>query len=92
MSISLINLSIQGVTTFDNQRFYIDFFNHSRVFQNELDEKIVSRLSGSNYKNHIIALAGINASGKTSALNLILFALEVFVKGTSLNESGKSYF
>ena len=50
-----------------------------------MESHVVTHLAGSNYRNNVIVLAGINASGKTTALKLINFVLDVFVTGKSLN-------
>ncbi len=88
MSVSLVDVRIKGVKTFENQEFYVDFRNDKRVSTHEVYDKVVSRMAGTNYRNHVIAMAGINASGKTTALKLIDFVLKVFISGEALNSSG----
>lgn len=77
----LIDLKINGVKTFENQEFSINFRNTKRVSHASHDKFIVTPLSGRNYFNNVVAFAGINASGKTTALKLIDLALEVFING-----------
>ncbi|KAF1303509.1 AAA family ATPase [Enterococcus sp. JM9B] len=85
MSISIIDIEIDGVHIFKDEKFYINFRNESRVFEEEKENHVVSKLMGNNYRNNVVALAGINASGKTSSLYLINFIMMVFIMGEGLN-------
>ena len=85
MGISLIDVAIEGIKTFRDERFYIDFRNEKRVTAADKEDHVVTQLAGTNYRNHVIAIAGINASGKTTAVKLIKFVLKVFLHGTSLS-------
>lgn len=82
---NIIDIEVKGSKIFKNDYFYVEFRNTQRVFQDEIENHIVTKLSGSNYRNHIMAFAGVNASGKTTALKLINFILEIYIKGKSLN-------
>lgn len=86
MSVSLVDLKIKGVKTFANEEFYINFRNEKRGTASDIEKHVVTTMAGSNYRNNVIALAGVNASGKTTALRLINFALLVFIAGDSLNQ------
>lgn len=76
------------------------YFDHMKMFKNgimELDlfasdkvpasDESVAELARPIYSNNIIALAGINASGKTTALNLIELACRI-VDGSPINGAG----
>lgn len=91
MSIALVDMKIKGVKTFQDDTFNMDFRNEKRVSRYGVDEHLVSNMAGSNYRNHVIALAGINASGKTTSLKLIQFVLRVFISGQSLNPCEQLY-
>ena len=78
------------------------YFDHLKMFENgtlEMDlyatdkvpasDESAFRLDGSLYSNSIIALAGINASGKTTTLNLIDLACDI-VNGAPINQAGLS--
>ena len=78
------------------------YFDHLKMFENgtlEIDlyaaDKVPSsdesafRLDGSLYSNNLVALAGINASGKTTTLNLIDLACDI-INGAPINQSGLS--
>lgn len=86
MNISLVDIKIKGVKTFADDEFYINFRNEKRGTASDVENHIVTPMSGSNYRNNVIALAGVNASGKTTALKLINFILQVFIAGESLNQ------
>lgn len=86
MAVSIVDLKIVGVKTFANDTFEVGFRNEKRVFKEEIDRGVVTNLAGTNYRNNVIAVAGINASGKSTALRLIDFAVRVFIQGQSLNE------
>lgn len=87
MAFHLVDIKINGIKTFKDNEFYLNFRNERRVFDFELDEKVLSPLSGRNYRNHIIAIAGINASGKTSVLNILQLIFNVFWQGAPLNQA-----
>lgn len=85
MRVSLIDLKIQGVKTFADDTFYINLRNEKRRTASDVDDNTMTTMAGSNYRHNVIVLAGVNASGKTTALKLIEFALRVFILGDSLN-------
>lgn len=85
MSTHLLDVHVEGLKNFANNEFYVDFRNEKRVNEFELEEHVVTRLSGTNYRNNLMVFAGINASGKTTALRLLDYILNVFISGESLN-------
>lgn len=84
MEIKLLRTSIEGLKLFENNRMDLNFIATKKVKQEEVDEHIVEHLIGSIYKQNLIAFAGINASGKTTALKLITMILELFMQNKSL--------
>lgn len=87
MSLSLIELKISGVKIFKNQIFNVTFRNTDRITNHDKNNNVVSHLYGpSNYRNNVLAFAGINASGKTSSLELIKFVLDTYLQGKSIQE------
>lgn len=81
----LLDVTIKGVKTFKNKTFKFNFLTERRGFKSEIEDSVISPLSGSNYRNHVLAITGINASGKTTTLNLLYFILQVYLMGESLN-------
>lgn len=87
MGLKLLRFSIEGLKIFANERLEINFLNEKRVSTGQAAEHVVEKLSQSVYKNNVMAIAGINASGKTTTLNLIKFVMDVFFCGESSNEN-----
>lgn len=74
----LLSLSFDHVNLFEDGAFGIDFFAGDKV---PAGDESVTLLEKPLYINNVVALAGINASGKTTALRLITLALALFKGG-----------
>ncbi len=77
----ILKISVDGLMLF-NDKVSIDFFAEQRVIKDNSD--MLSNAFKNVYTNNVISVVGINASGKTSVLKLISFALEL-INGQSLN-------
>ena len=66
----ILRLRVNGLPLYKNE-FDISFYAVQRVHKNHLNS--VFNLFGNIYVNTIEAFAGINASGKTTALNVVSF-------------------
>lgn len=77
----ILKISADGLMLF-NDKVSIDFFAEQRVIKDNSD--MLSNVFKNIYTNNVISVVGINASGKTSVLKLISFALEL-INGQSLN-------
>ncbi len=77
----ILKISADGLMLF-NDKVSIDFFAEQRVIKDNSD--MLSNVFKNVYTNNVISVVGINASGKTSVLKLISFALEL-INGQSLN-------
>lgn len=77
----ILKISADGLMLF-NDKVSIDFFAEQRVIKDNSD--MLSNIFKNVYTNNVISVVGINASGKTSVLKLISFALEL-INGQSLN-------
>lgn len=77
----LLRVYFDHLRMFENGLFEIDLFATDRVPSND---ESASELSRPIYSNNIVAMAGINASGKTTALNLIELACRI-VSGSPVN-------
>lgn len=69
---------------YDNNCFEMDFTTSKRVYEEDKEENIVSNIVNSIYKFNSISLVGINASGKTTTLNIISDIIGLYIDNTSL--------
>lgn len=76
----LLRMSFDNVKMFENGKLNLDFFAQNKVFAND---ESVTLLEKPIYKSSVVAIAGINASGKSVALSLVDLALRV-VEGRSI--------
>lgn len=84
VDMKLLKIRFDHVKMFEDGIFELDFYASDRVPSS--DESVFA-LGKPVYSNCIVALAGINASGKTTALNLIELACRV-ANGTPLGAPG----
>lgn len=77
----LIKLSVDGLPLFKD-KIDIDFYTEQKVMSD--NNEMLSNPFGKIYLNNILSVVGINASGKTSLLKVITFALN-FLNGESIN-------
>lgn len=76
----LLKISFDHLRMFENGLFEMDFYASDKV---PAGDESVAQLAGRIYSNNVVGLAGINASGKTTALALIELAGRI-VEGLSL--------
>lgn len=76
----LLSLSFDHVKLFENGTVSIDFFASDKV---PAGDESTTPLEKPLYINNVIAFAGINASGKTTILRLVAFALAIIQRGVS---------
>lgn len=81
----LLRTEIFNLNRFENGTFIFDFVNGKRVFETEIDNRVVYPIMNNTYIHTAISLLGINASGKTSALTLLTQMLDVFIQNESLD-------
>lgn len=79
----LLKVSFDNVKMFKDGRFELDFFASDRVVSGE---ESVHEIKKSLYANNVLALSGINASGKTISLSLLRFVLNI-LEGKSLDSA-----
>ena len=80
-SIKMLRIRYENIRLFHEGRFEFSFMAEDRVS----DPTQVFQLRRNLYTQKLIVLAGINASGKTSALKLIYFAASILLRHASLN-------
>lgn len=78
-------MKVQGIKTFENHLFEMNFINEQRVYRDEKEAHVVSVIEGSVTTNNVLAFAGVNASGKTTSLMVIDYVLGVLFLGRSAN-------
>lgn len=84
--IKLLKTTIEGLTLYDEKKFSIDFVTDKRVYQYEKSEGIVSNWHKNLNTLNNISFIGINASGKTTTLNILADVLELFIANKSLQK------
>lgn len=89
MDIVLLKVACKNLIYFKDGKFEVDFIAEKKVLGYEIEQKSVSHLFGNIYKLNTVAFAGINASGKTTSLNIISAILEMFVDNASLRQDMK---
>lgn len=80
-SIKILRIRYENIRLFHEGRFEFSFMAEDRVS----DPTQVFQLRKNLYTQKLIALAGINASGKTSVLKLIYLAMSIVLERGSLN-------
>lgn len=85
----MLSMKIKGIKIFENRLFEMNFVNEQRVYQEEKETGIVTPINGTVNTNNVIALAGVNASGKTNSLLLMNYVFEVIFMGKSANSTKK---
>lgn len=76
----LLKVIVEGAGLFSHDTFSMDFFASDRVSGKDgPDYNNVHRLGsvGSIYSQNVVAISGVNASGKSTALKIIRFVLQI---------------
>lgn len=81
--IKILRINVDGLYLFDKE-FQMDFFSSQRI--DDVDKENLFHLFSNVYINPSIAIIGINASGKTSILNVLILALKL-INNEPLNYS-----
>ena len=74
----LLKLRIDGVTLFKDKRLELDFIASDRVSRDEegnVADVFPLPVGSSIYSQNVMGVVGVNASGKTTTLNLVRFVL-----------------
>jgi ABC-type phosphate transport system ATPase subunit len=75
----LLYLKIIGIRNYKNSTFEFDFTNQKTARQNDGE---LSNICNGIYTQNVIACTGLNASGKTTAVRLINWVLELLATGS----------
>ncbi|WP_086428703.1 AAA family ATPase [Staphylococcus cornubiensis] len=79
----ILYAKVEGIKNFESDIFEIDYTANKRVSAEEVGEN-VTRIKNSLYKLNAIAITGKNASGKTTALNIIKGIQDIYLNNESL--------
>lgn len=90
----LLRIEFDNVNRFENQKFAIDFLSQKKVFKYEKEENIVFPINNNVNSLNTLAFVGINATGKTTVLKLIVEILKIYIENESLDYESdlKNYF
>lgn len=79
----LLNMSIKGLKLFEDG-LEIDFIARQRITEN--NKNGLTKLIGNIYKQNLLSIIGINASGKTTALKWVSFLLDIYLMEGKIND------
>lgn len=85
MKAKVLKVEVSGVKIFNDSKFSIDLFSNYNVSEN--DKLFLHHLSKHFYYAPVITLAGINATGKTTALNLLATVMELHLNWRPLSRT-----
>lgn len=80
-----MRVEINGINIFENNKFHIDFYANKNV--SESDKLFMREVHGVYYYSPVMALIGVNASGKTTALNSISLATQLHIERVPLGRT-----
>lgn len=85
MNIKLLKTELVGANLFHNNIISLDMTTNKKVLKEDVEENVVQHLFSSVYKQNLISLVGINASGKTATLKYLSVVLNLFIKNRTLS-------
>lgn len=86
----VLKLEVNGLKSFENNGIIFDFFAEKRVRNDEIQENVFE-VKPHLYTLNTLSLVGINASGKTTALNIIQGLLSVYLNNESIGIENRIY-
>ncbi|WP_404406966.1 ATP/GTP-binding protein [Jeotgalibacillus malaysiensis] len=78
----LLRMNVQGLQLFE-EGIDLDFVARQRV--TEHNDEGLTHLTGSVYRQNVLGIIGINASGKTTVLKTLSFVMDLYMKQGKLN-------
>lgn len=85
VDMKILRAEFRNLAFFMQKEVTIDFITEKKVSPYEADDNAVTHLFNHIYKLNTLAFIGINASGKTSALTVLLAALNMHLGNDSLS-------
>lgn len=86
----ILKLNVKGLNTFSNGELNIDFYAEKKVLSDEKGSN-VAQLGNNFYTLNTLSFIGINASGKTTTLNIIQGILNIYINNESIDKNNKLY-
>ncbi len=83
----VLGFRIGNIREYKDSVLSFSFMPCQRVYDDVEADSAVSRLMGSIYDSKVIAISGINASGKTTLLSTIYFIIGVYLCNRSLDDA-----
>lgn len=80
----ILKINIDGLKNYSQNKLNIDFVPNKRVSRDEVNENVF-KLFNNIYSQNVIPLVGINASGKTSTLEIIEGILSIYIDNSSIS-------
>lgn len=78
----LLKMKVNELLLFEDG-IELDFIAQQRV--TELNDGGLTHITGNVYRQNVLGIIGINASGKTTVLKTLLFVLDIYMKQMKLN-------
>ena len=85
MDMVLLKSICKNLSNFNQKTVDIDFITEKRVSNHEIEENTITHLFSNIYKLNTVAFIGINASGKTSTMNVLSSLLDIYLGNSSLS-------
>lgn len=85
--LKIIRIEYKNLPIYENN-FSVDFFATDRVMKDES----LFHMHNTLYLQNTISFAGLNATGKTTALRLINLAMRIVINNISLNEANSAIY
>lgn len=85
MNMILLKVVCKNLSNFFQNTIDIDFIAEKKVNRYEAENNTVTHLFNSIYKLNTMPFIGINASGKTSTLNILSSVLDIYLGNSSLS-------
>jgi len=89
MNMILLKATCKNLTNFHQNTVSVDFIAEKKVNNFETEENTVTHLINSIYKLNTLAFIGINASGKTSTMNILSSIFDIYLGNSSLSQEMK---
>lgn len=85
MNIKLIKSEFYGFKLYHENTISIDLTTSKKVLQEDVDDNVVQHLFSSIYKQNLVSIVGINASGKTASLKYLSIIFNLFIENKTLS-------
>lgn len=84
-NVKLLKVKVKGCSIYENSELTVELYNKKRI--NPGDEESLNHLFSNVYTSPINAIVGINASGKSTTLDILTIVLDLFVQGMPISRT-----